>query len=107
MTTKTISFFTNHPIENVCQRLLHGILGRPFSGRTIVSGLVRLQKLSNVRDKRIFGVGVGQKGANGKQHLTNGQCRTPLVLQNVQANATVGVDVTVVDTCGKVDLGGL
>lgn len=40
---------------------------------------------------------------------TFGECesRTPLVSQNIQTDATVGVDVGVVDASGEVDLGGL
>lgn len=72
-----------------------------------MSSLVRLQQLSNVRNKRVFGVRVGQEGADGKQDLADGQCWTPLILQNVQTDTTVGVDVTVVDTCREMDLGRL
>lgn len=72
-----------------------------------MSGLVRLQKLSNVGNKGILRVGVGQEGADGEQDLANGQCWTPLILQNVQANPAIRVDVTMVNACGKVDLGRL
>ena len=72
-----------------------------------MSGLVRLQKLGNVGDEGIFGVGVGQEGANGQQDLANGQRRTPLVLQNVETNAAVRVDVAVINTCREMDLGRL
>lgn len=37
----------------------------------------------------------------------NGESRTPLVSQDVQADAAVRVDVGVVDAGGEVDLGGL
>jgi hypothetical protein len=39
--------------------------------------------------------------------LANGERRAPLVSQNVQTNASVRVDVGVVDTGGEVDLRGL
>ena len=102
----TNTLFT-YPLIKSVDELLHGILRSPLSGRAIVPSLVRLQKLSNVRNKGVFGVRVSQEGANGKQDLANGQCRTPLVLQNVQANTAVRVDVAVINTCSKMDLGRL
>ena len=99
-----ILLFVHHPRELFQRLLLHGVLGSPFSGRTIVSSLIRLQKLSNVGNKRIFGVGISQEGANGKQDFADGQCRTPLILQNVQTDTTVRVDVAVINACGEMDL---
>jgi hypothetical protein len=86
---------------------LHGVLGGPLPGRTIVSRLVRLQQLGNIGDKRVFGIGIGQQRANGQQYLANGQCWTPLVLQNVEANTTIGIDVAVINTSREMDLGRL
>ena len=37
----------------------------------------------------------------------NGQGWTPLVTQDIQANAAVGIDVWVVDAGGKIDFRGL
>jgi hypothetical protein len=42
-----------------------------------------------------------------KHTFRDGQSRAPLVSQNVQADATVRVDVGVVDAGGEVDLGRL
>lgn len=39
--------------------------------------------------------------------LRNGQRRTPLVSEDIQADASVRVDVRVVDASREVDLGGL
>ena len=36
----------------------------------------------------------------------DGKGRAPLVSQNIQANAAVGVDIWVVNASGEVDLGG-
>lgn len=68
---------------------------------------VRLIKLRNVRDQRIVRVGVRQERTNGEQDLANRQCRTPLVLENVQTDTAVRVDVAMVNACRKVDLGRL
>jgi hypothetical protein len=63
--------------------------------------------LGNIWNQWIIRVRVSEKGADRKQDLANSQSRTPLVLQDVQANTSVGVDVTVIDTSGKVNLGWL
>jgi hypothetical protein len=39
--------------------------------------------------------------------LGNSESRAPLVSKDVQANATVGVDIRVIDARGEVDLRGL
>jgi len=87
--------------------LLHGVLGRPFSRCTVVPGSVGLEQLRNVRNQRVIGVGVGQERANTQQNLTDRQCWTPLVLENVKTDTAVRVDVAVVDACGKVNFGRL
>ena len=63
--------------------------------------------MSDVGNKRIIWVRVAQEGADGEQDLGDGQGGTPLVLQNVEANATVRVDVGVVDSGREVALWGL
>lgn len=65
-------------------------------------GSIRFQKLRNVRHKRVIGIGVGEKRTNGKQDLADGQCGTPLILQDVKADASVRIDVAVVNPGGKV-----
>ena len=42
-----------------------------------------------------------------KPTFADGQSRAPLIPQDVQTDAAVGVDVGVVDPCGEVDLRGL
>jgi hypothetical protein len=48
-----------------------------------------------------------QRGSQRRNTFRDGQSRAPLVSENVQADASVGVDVGVVDTCGEVHLGRL
>ena len=45
----------------------------------------------------VSGVAVRQQGAHGQQHLGDGQRRTPVLLQDVQADGALAVDVAVVD----------
>jgi hypothetical protein len=69
--------------------------------------LVGFEKLRNIRHQGIIGIRVRQKRANTEQYLANGQCRTPLVLENVETNAAIRINVAVVDACGEMDLGRL
>ena len=79
----------------------HSIFTRPFAGILVVFVLVGLEKVSNLRDEWIVGVRVSHQRADGQKHLWNGKCRGPLVLQNVEADAAIGVDVTVVNSRRK------
>lgn len=51
--------------------------------------------------------GRSYEGERRGNTLRDCESRAPLVPQNVQTNATVGVDVGVVYASGEVDLGGL
>jgi hypothetical protein len=53
-------------------------------------------------NKRIIWVGISQKWTNWKEHLGDSESGAPLVLENIQANATVWIDVRVVDSGSKV-----
>jgi len=69
-------------------------------------GPVSFEKLCNVWHQRIIGIRIRQEGADREKDLANGKCRTPLILENIQADSSVGVNVAVVDPGCKVDLGG-
>jgi len=68
---------------------------------------VSFEKLCDVWNKRIIGIRIRKKGTNAQQYLRDGQSRTPLILENIKTNTAIRIDVTVVDTCGKVHLGRL
>jgi hypothetical protein len=68
---------------------------------------VCLEELGNIWNQRIVWVGVGKERTDGKQDLTNRQSRTPLILEDIKANPSVRVDVTVIDASGEVYLGWL
>lgn len=82
--------------------------------------------MCNLGNEWVIRVRVCQHGADAQQHfsfllvlyaLTNrtvqyltlgdGESRAPLVSQNIQADASVRVDIGVVDASGEVDLRGL
>jgi len=82
----------------------HGILSSPFSGSSLVFRLVSLVDLSDLWHQRIIWVGVSQQGADGEENLGDGKGWGPLLLEDIEADRSVGVDVGVIDSCGEVDL---
>jgi len=54
------------------------------------------------RDERIVGVGIGEHAANGKKDFGDCEGGRPLITEDVETNATVGVDVWVINSSGKV-----
>ena len=83
------------------------ILSSPLFSCCIVLVSIRLVDMCNFRYKRIVWIRVCQHRADGEQDFANSQCWTPLITQNVQADAAVGVDVGVVYASLEVDLGRL
>ena len=69
--------------------------------------LVRFVNLSNLRHQRIIRVRVGHQGADREEHLGDGKCWRPLLLQDIQTDGTVRVHIAMIDSCSKVDLGWL
>mmetsp|Transcript_544 Transcript_544/g.649 ORF Transcript_544/g.649 Transcript_544/m.649 type:complete len:205 (+) Transcript_544:223-837(+) len=88
------------------QSFLHGILGGPFSCGTIMPLYISPEQLRNIRYERIVRVRISQEGTDAQQHLADGKCWTPLILENIETNSSIGVDVAVVDAGGEVYLGG-
>ena len=78
----------------------------PFTSNGLITGFVGFVDVGNLGDKGVIGVGVAQQRTNGKEEFGDGQSGAPFVLQNIQTDATVGVNVGVVDLCGEVDLRG-
>lgn len=76
----------------------------PLLGGCFVLGTVCLVNVCYFRHERVVWVCVGQKRADGKEDLGDGQSRGPLFLQYVETDVTVGVDVWVVDFGFKLDL---
>mmetsp|Transcript_3472 Transcript_3472/g.10653 ORF Transcript_3472/g.10653 Transcript_3472/m.10653 type:complete len:236 (-) Transcript_3472:41-748(-) len=85
---------------------LHGVLVCPLSGGFVVLGFVGAEDLGDFRNEGVVRVGVRQQRTDRQQDLADRQRRRPLVLQDVQTNAAVRVDVTVVNSRRERDLGG-
>ena len=60
--------------------------------------------MSNLWNQRIVWIGISQEGADGEENLRDGESWRPLLLQDVQADGTIGVDVGVVDSRREVEL---
>jgi len=82
----------------------HSVLSRPFSSRSLVFGLVILVDLSNFWHQRIIRVGISQQGADWEENLGDSQSRGPLLLEDIKADWTVGVDIWMIDPGGEIDL---
>ena len=85
----------------------HGVLASPLAGRGLILGAVSLVDVSDLGHERVIRVSVSQQGADGEEHLRDGERGRPLILQDVQANGTVRVDIGVVDSSCEVNLGRL
>ena len=68
---------------------------------------VVLVEVRDLRHERIIGVGIGQERADREQHLGDGECGRPLVLEDVQANRAIAVDVSMVNFRCERNLGRL
>jgi len=62
-----------------------------------VLGLVSFVQVGDLRHERIIGIGVSQQRADREKNLRDGQSRRPLILQDVKADATIAVDIHMVD----------
>ena len=66
---------------------------------------ISLQKLSDIRYQWIIGIWVSKQGTDRQQNLADRQGRTPLILEDIKTDTTIGINVTMIDTSGEVDLG--
>jgi hypothetical protein len=96
---------TSSPVHHITR--LDGVLSGPLSSCRLVARTVGLVHVCDFRDERVVWVGIRQHRADAKEHLGDGEGWRPLVSQDVQADATVRVDVRVVYARGEVHLGRL
>jgi len=82
----------------------HSVLSSPFSSRSLVFRLVSLVDLSNFWHQGVIRVGVRQQGADREEDLGDGQSWGPLLLEDIEADGSVGVDVWMIDPGGEIDL---
>ena len=68
---------------------------------------IALEDVRNLWDERVIWVGVGQQGADGEEHLGDGEGGRPLVFEDVEADRSIAVDVHVINFRRERDLGRL
>lgn len=54
-------------------RFSHSVLACPFTSSSFVALFIFLETLSDFGDERIIRVGVSEQGADGEEHLRDGQ----------------------------------
>lgn len=69
----------------------HRMLAGPITGNLVVLDRIGLEHTGTFGHKWVVRIGVAEKGADAQQDLADGQSRRPLVLENVQADASVAV----------------
>ena len=98
-------------LDNAVCKLLRFCSGcktlNPLTSGAVVLLFVALQDVCNLGHKRIIGVGISQQRADGQKYLGDCEGWRPLVLENIEADCTVAVDVTVVNLGGEGHLGRL
>jgi hypothetical protein len=61
-------------------------LSGPGSRHLLILGRVVPERVSDLGNQRVIGVGVIQKRRDAEKHFADCQCWAPLVFQNVQAD---------------------
>lgn len=91
----------------IVQSTSHGELSRPLSGSCLILWLVRLVDLSNLWHKRIIWIRVSQQRTDREENFGDGQRWRPILFQDVLTDRSIGVDVWMIDSGSKIDLGWL
>merc|ERR1719189_2147491 len=81
-----------------------GVLLDPLARGLVMLGSVFLVDLRDLRHEGVVWIRICEEGRDGKQHLGDRQGGTPLVLQDVEADRTIGIDVAMVNLRGEVAL---
>lgn len=86
---------------------ISSLLRCPFPGRGIVPAAVGAVKLGDLRHEGIIRIRICEQGADRKENLGDSQGWAPLIFEDVQTDASVGVDVAVIDTRREINFGRL
>ena len=85
----------------------HCVTLSPLTSRLVMLRLIALIDVGDLWDERVIWVGVGQQGADGEEHLGDGEGGRPLVFEDVEADRSIAVDVHVINFRRERDLGRL
>ena len=83
----------------------HGVLASPFPSVCVMFIPISFIKVCDLRHEGIIWVGVGQQRTEREQNFGDRKCGRPLVLEDVEADASVWINVAVVDSGRKCTLG--
>lgn len=75
----------------------HCVLLGPGPCSFLIALPLVLVHVGDLRDKGVVRVGVSEERADGEEDLWYGQCRAPLLLEDIKANAPIRVDVWVIN----------
>merc|ERR1712151_195756 len=92
---------------SVSAMLLTSILLHPLTSRCIMLGPVLDVSLCDFWHQWVTWVWICEQGRHRKQNFGDGQGWTPLVLQDVETDCTVGIDIAVVNLRCEVHFGWL
>ena len=83
----------------------HGVFLGPLLGNLIEPSSVGFVQMGSLRNEWIIWIRICQKRAYGKQNFGNSERRAPVVLQDVQTDASVFIDVRMIHSSGELQLG--
>lgn len=86
-----------HTLERGLAVEARGITSCPGAGHAVVLLAIVQILIGDAGHQGVSRVAVGQHGADGQQHLGDGQRGAPVLLEDVQADGALAVDVAVVD----------
>ena len=107
LTSDSARWLVYAPLRCLDSPYSRGVPLGPLTSSLIVLSPVGLVEVCDLRHEGIIRVGIGQEGADGEQHLGDGEGGRPLVLEDVQANRAIAVDVSMVNFRCEGDLRGL
>ena len=77
----------------------HCVFSSPFLCVLIMLYSIGFVQMRDFGDQRVIWVGINQHWTDWKQHFWYGQSRRPLIFQDIQADASIWVDVAVIYPC--------
>jgi hypothetical protein len=84
--------------------MLYCILSSPLPRGGLISSAIRFIHMCNLWHQRIIRIRICKHRTNRQQHLRYGQGGRPLILENVETNASVAIDIRMIDSSREVHL---
>lgn len=97
-----VFFSSLFPIDDRSSSI-RSIFSCPFPSVFVVLLPVRLVQHRDVWDQGVIRIRICEETADGEKNLADGESRTPVVLQDVQTDASLVIDVAVIDLGEELD----